>query len=435
LTTTASVIIERPTRERAMLVGIQQPADRMASRDSLEELERLAETAGADVVKAEQVTVRKCDPGYFISRSKMEQFAASEEITATDCVIFDAGLSPTQQRNLEEGLKRKVLDRQQLILDIFATRARTSEGKVQVELAQLKYLLPRLRGMWKHLERQAGGIGTRGPGEKQIESDRRKIIGRIAHLEDQIRRIRTTRDVQRRRRQRNHVPNVSIVGYTNAGKSTLLNALTRATVLAEDKLFATLDPTTRALRLPEGTVCTLTDTVGFITRLPTTLAAAFRATLEEISHSDLIVQVVDANSANLERDLKTTAEVLESLGLQNRRILTVWNKIDQIADPVVYRSMEMQRQPSIAVSALTGQGLSDLAALIEHHLDTRAHALKIVLKPDEYHLLARLHADARVDHVEYGEEGMLVTAAMPAWLAHEFRHYVLGPPPGNEVSG
>jgi len=417
--------MERRARERAMLIGIRGGLPSENDRDSLAELGRLANTAGAQVVTTENVNLRRHDAATLVSNDRVERLAATSEESAADLVIFDTGLSPTQQRNLEEGLKRKVLDRQQLILDIFASRARTSEGKVQVELAQLKYTLPRLRGMWRHLERQAGGIGTRGPGEKQIESDKRKIITRIAHLEEQIRRIKAQRTTQRRRRQRQHIPMVALVGYTNAGKSTLLNALAGSAVHAEDKLFATLDPTTRSLQLPGGTFCTMTDTVGFINKLPATLAAAFRATLEEICYADVLIHVVDATSGNMERDLATTREALENLGAHRKEVITVWNKCDALEDPIMARSLELRHTPSVAISATTGEGLDRLREMIEEMLATRKHEATLLLGYGEQALLARLHQEARVDSVEYVEGGILVHCGMPEWLLREVGGHVV----------
>jgi GTP-binding protein HflX len=283
-------------------------------------------------------------------------------------VVVDSELSPSQQAKLEDAFGLKVVDRTQLILDIFAQRAQTKEGKLQVELAQLNYMLPRLRGTGTAMSRLGGGIGTRGPGETKLETDRRRIYTRIAHLEGEVENIKKHRGMQRKSRQRRGVVQVALMGYTNAGKSTLLNALTRADVLAENKLFATLDPITRKLRLPGGDTVLLTDTVGFIQRLPTQLVAAFRATLEEVTEADILLHVIDASHPNVEEHLRAVTEVLEELEASDKPTITALNKIDLVTDPGGLEKLEQEVAHPVEISALTGDGLMDLLAEIEAHI-------------------------------------------------------------------
>lgn len=321
--------------ERAYLVAVdvKQPHNGHRSwntNSSLEELEQLATTAGAQVVGK---TVQRLDtpnPATYIGKGKLQELVAERERSRYTVVIFDDELSPTQQRNLENALKVKVIDRTALILDIFARRAQTREGRLQVDLAQAEYLLPRLAGQWSHLERLGGGIGTRGPGETQLETDRRLVRNKIARLKAQIEEVRRHRALYRRRRARRGVPIVSLVGYTNAGKSTLMRALTRADVLVEDALFATLDPVTRRVELPGGSFFLLTDTVGFIQKLPPQLVAAFRATLEELQEADLLLHVVDITHPNAAEQSQTVEDTLAELGLADRPRLTVLNKVDRL---------------------------------------------------------------------------------------------------------
>ncbi len=325
---------------------------------SLEELVRLSETAGARVL--ETVTQKRgvVHPATFIGRGKLDELRAEVESSDADMVIFDDDLSPAQVRNLEKALARKVVDRSELILDIFARRARTREARLQVELAQLEYTLPRLTGMWKHLERQAGGIGTRGPGETQLETDRRIVRERIARLRKALQALERERETQRRRRRREF--RAAIVGYTNAGKSTLFNALTRSRVFVEDRLFATLDATTRQLVSPTRHVALLTDTVGFIRKLPHHLVASFHSTLVEAIEADLLLHVVDASDPHFRRQIAAVEEVLEEILEVPRPTTLVFNKTDLIADATVVEGLRIECPGSFAVSARTGEGLDAL---------------------------------------------------------------------------
>jgi GTP-binding protein HflX len=314
-------------------VGVEAkgPGDSWSLEDSVRELGQLAITAGAEVVGSTTQRLAAPTPSYYMGKGKVDELAALKEELGYDMVIFDDELSPAQQRNLEKALGVKVIDRTALILDIFARRAHTHEGRLQVELAQQEYLLPRLAGRWPHLERLGGGIGTRGPGETQLETDRRIIGRRIQHLKADIEAMRKHRALYRRRRSEHGIPVVALIGYTNAGKSTLLNSLGNANVLVEDKLFATLDPTTRRLYLPNGKEALLTDTVGFIQKLPTTVVAAFRATLEELAEAGLLLHVVDIASETAAAQCHTVEELLDELGLSDKPRLIALNKIDLLA--------------------------------------------------------------------------------------------------------
>ncbi|MBI4536974.1 MAG: GTPase HflX [candidate division NC10 bacterium] len=349
-------MVRRSGREAALLVGVaRQREPRWEAEDSLTELGELARSAGARVVEAVLQERERLEPRYLIGKGKAEEIRG--RCAGIDVVIVDEELSGSQQRNLEKLLGRRVVDRTGLILDIFAQRAQTREGKLQVELAQLDYLLPRLAGAWTHLERLGGGIGTRGPGETQLESDRRRIKTRMAKIRRDLERVRRHRAVLRRPRQKVPFPIVALVGYTNAGKSSLMNALTHAGVAVRDQLFATLDPTLRRLVLPGGRVVLLSDTVGFIRKLPHQLVAAFQATLEEIQAADLLLHVIDISHPQAEQQQVAVAAVLGDLGLADRPTLLVYNKIDRLnGPPFAWRSGSGR----VATSARTGAGLDTL---------------------------------------------------------------------------
>jgi len=332
--------------------------------DSLEELAQLAQTAGVEVVGAVVQHLTKPSPQYYIGRGKLEELATLKGEVACNVVIFGDELSPLQQRNIEETLQVKVIDRATLILDIFAKRAHTREGQLQVELAQHQYLLPRLAGRWSHLERLGGGIGTRGPGETQIETDRRLIRQRIIRLKAEIEEVRKHRALYRQQRKKRGTPVVAIVGYTNAGKSTLLNALSNANVPVEDKLFATLDPTSRRLSLPNGQVVVLTDTVGFIQKLPSTLVAAFRATLEELAEADLLLHIIDITHKNAPEQSQAVEGILDELGLESTPRILVLNKLDLLVgieeQELARKRLEDKGWGVVLISAAQGWGLDGL---------------------------------------------------------------------------
>lgn len=357
-----------------MAIGAKGSADRWPAEDSLDELAQLAATAGADVVGKVIQRLPRASKTHYVGKGKLEELVALKESTGYSVVIFDDELSPLQQRNLENALEVKVIDRAALILDIFSRRARTREGQLQVELAQHQYLLPRLAGQWSHLERLGGGIGTRGPGETQLETDRRLIQKKIHRLKNQIDDIRKHRQLYRQQRRKAGIPVVAIVGYTNAGKSTLLNALSHADVFVEDKLFATLDPTTRRLTLPDKSVALLTDTVGFIRKLPPTIITAFKATLEELTEASLLLHVVDLTSHNAAEQCQVVEDILDDLELLDKPRITALNKIDLLlpggkewgeAKALKYLSGQAPAdEDTVLVSAVKGWGLDGLLELV-----------------------------------------------------------------------
>ena len=349
--------------ERVVLVGVSEQ-DGDDADDSLSELAELVKTAGATVVGTLIQRREKIHPGTYVGTGKVAEIAELVESTGATGIVCDDELSPAQQKNLETYLDTKVMDRTLVILDIFASRATTSEGKIQVELAQLKYRLSRLSGLGKSMSRLGGGIGTRGPGEKKLEVDRRLINDRIAQLRRELKEVQKHRDITRAKREKNKVPVVAIVGYTNAGKSTLLNHLTEADVLEEDKLFATLDPTTRILALDGKQQVLLTDTVGFIRKLPHHLIEAFKSTLEEAKYADIIFHVVDASNMQREKQMFITYQTLDDLGVKDKKFVTLFNKQDKLESAGSYR--DFQAEYSIPASAKTGEGLAELKkALLE----------------------------------------------------------------------
>jgi len=377
-----SLLSTRTETEKAFLVGVDSKAsaDGWSIQSSLEELSYLAKTAGADVVGRLVQKMQRPSSTYYLGKGKIEELIKVRENCHYSTVIFNDELKPRQQRNLEEALEVKVIDRTALILDIFARRAQTREGQLQVELAQHQYLLPRLAGQWSHLERLGGGIGTRGPGETQLETDRQLIRKRIQRLQGQIEAVRRHRALYRQKRRQSRIHVVALVGYTNAGKSTLLNALSRADVLVEDRLFSTLDPVTRRLALPDGKQVLLTDTVGFIHKLPPSIVAAFRATLEELTEADLLIHVVDITHNSATEQFQTVLEILAELGLAGKQQLTVLNKMDKVAsnqDEMNKLTLTTAVKPpvdnTLVISALKGWGMNELldkiAINLGEHLD------------------------------------------------------------------
>ena len=407
---------------------------------SLEELSLLASSAGAR--PAVTLTGRRASPDakMFIGSGKAEELRLACDAHNVEIVIFNHALAPAQQRNLEQALNRRVVDRTSLILDIFAQRARTKEGKLQVELAQLQYNLPRLGGQGLVLSRLGGGIGTRGPGETKLEVDRRRIYARIHDLESQIDAVQKNRHLHRRRRKLSRIPLVALVGYTNAGKSTLLNRLTGSEVFAEDKLFATLDPTTRHLILPEKQEILLTDTVGFIQKLPHTLVKAFRATLEEVQEADLLLHVVDCSNENYEQQIESVVEVLKELDAVSKPTLYVFNKADRLKATgtetderagegltPAQEAMMLHGREGICVSAQTGANLDELQQLIERFFSEQQVRMELLIPFAKGRLLTELHDLHAVRETDYTEAGTRVKVSLPASKRARFEPYEVHP--------
>lgn len=417
---------QRP--EWAMLISLDYgKSDTLwTQEDSLEELRQLAETAGA-VVKARFFQKRpKPDPGYFIGRGKVQELALFAQQEDIDVCIFDEELSPAQQRNLEQALGIKVLDRTALILDIFAQRARTNEGKLQVELAQMQYTLPRIMGQGLSLSRLGGGIGTRGPGETKLETDRRTIRDRIAYIKDSIDKMQNVRKLHRAKRSKNQIPSISLVGYTNAGKSTLLNVLTRSEVYAQDQLFATLDPTTRQLRLPDKRQAILTDTVGFIQRLPHQLVAAFKSTLEETLDADLLLHVIDVSHPLYKEQSESVYKVLAEIGAQDKPVLCVYNKIDKLGPESSGLLEQLQhRQDTICISAKQQIGLEELLTAITNHLKLKSIELKLLIPYSDSAAAARMHVIGTVLSEEYSDQGTVMLVRVDTADAGQCEKYLI----------
>ena len=386
------------SKERALLVGVELYSSNLEVplEDSLEELEQLAVTAGARVIGKFTQRLKKFSPATLIGRGKVDEIQAHVLDVRPDLVIVDENLSPAQQRNLEDAFKIRVIDRSQLILDIFSQRAKSKEGKLQVELAQLEYLLPRLTRQWSHLSRIAGGIGTRGPGETQLEVDRRRVRERIGLLRKRLTSVKRTRDLHRHERLEVPYATIALVGYTNSGKSTLMNALTRAGVIAEDKLFATLDPTTRSLRLPSGDKVMVVDTVGFSHKIPHSLIEAFKSTLEEVTNADLLLHVVDMTSPLHEKQIQVVESVLREIGAGEIRTFMVPNKTDLLSNGGPQPLMTNGACGTCPISALTGTGIHDLLESVGKILDQGKERAEFVLSSAQGPLLSLLRQRGRI---------------------------------------
>jgi GTP-binding protein HflX len=417
--------------ERAVLMGVWTGGDVVEAENSMRELAALAETAGAQVLEGLMQRRFKPDPATFVGSGKAKELRDVVVSSGADTVICDGELTPGQLRKLEEIVKVKVIDRTWLILDIFAQHASSREGKAQVELAQMTYMLPRLRGWGESLSRQGGGaggggggVGTRGPGETKIETDRRRIRARKSKLTAEIKLMKTARDTKRQERVRNRVPAVAIAGYTNAGKSSLLNRLTGAGVLVENALFATLDPTVRRAATPSGREFTLADTVGFVRHLPHQLVEAFRSTLEEVQFADLILHVVDGSHPDPESQLAAVRDVFTEVGAAEIPEVVVVNKAD-IADPLVLGRLQRQEQHCVLVSALTGEGLSDLLDLLEAEVPHLDALVDVVLPYSHGSLVARIHAEGEVLTEEHLDSGTRLQARVGPALAAELANYAV----------
>ena len=399
-----------------MLAAVRWNENGWTTDDSLEELARLAESADLEVVGAVAQNLSKPNPTSYLGKGKVQEVKAAREELRYDVLVVDEELSPSQLRNLEETLDVKVIDRTALILDIFARRAQTHEGRLQVELAQLEYRMNRFTRMWTHLSRQTmGGVGLRGPGETQLEVDRRRAQERVTLLKEELAEVHAHREQYRQKRRQSGVPIIALVGYTNAGKSTLLNRLTDADVLAENKLFATLDPTTRRIVLPSGRDALMTDTVGFINQLPTQLVAAFRATLEEISEADVLVHVVDLTHPNAEEQAATVRKVLGELKVGDKPTVIALNKVDALGGDVPTDIREALELPEayVPVSAVTGQGIDELLSRVESALTDTMAEVRVCIPYNHAALVERFHRSGRVASVEYGEQGITMQGLIP----------------------
>ena len=410
---------ENEQRQETALLLCVDVGDYDAER-SLDELEELAASAGAQVTGRVIQKKDSFDPATVMGSGRIQEVAEYVQANGTDLVIFDHELSPAQQKNVEQALNTKVIDRTTLILDIFAQRARTSEGRLQVELAQLRYRLPRLMGLGTSLSRLGGGIGTRGPGESKLESDRRHIRRRIHYLEEELEELKQRRGLLRQRRKKDNVLSVAIVGYTNVGKSTLLNTLTDAGVLAQDMLFATLDPTSRALLLPDGRKVMLIDTVGLVSRLPHHLVEAFKSTLEEAVNADLILNVCDVSSPEFDRQLEVTTQVLSELGADQTPVLTVLNKCDQVELPPMTADKH-----TAAISAKKGWGLDELLEKISQNLPETHRRLQLLLPYDKAGLASEIRIEGRVDTEDYRSDGIFLDALIDCRILHKVQDYVV----------
>lgn len=413
--------------ERAILIGMEwgRNDSLWTVDDSLEELKQLADTAGATVIKKFIQKRPKPDPAFFIGRGKVQELALYAQQENIDLCIFDDELSPAQQRNIESVMGIRILDRTALILDIFAQRARTNEGKLQVELAQLQYTLPRIMGKGLMLSRLGGGIGTRGPGETKLEVDRRRIRDRIAFIKDQIEKVKAVRSLHRSKRKKNNVFEVSLVGYTNAGKSTLLNTLTNSDIYAKDQLFATLDPTTRQLTLPNKQEIIITDTVGFIQRLPHQLIAAFRSTLEVVTEADLLVHVIDVSHELYKEQAAAVHEVLKEIGAESKPVITVYNKIDKLPPDSKLADRLALEEDTVCISAAKKLNLESLQQMIESHLKSKAVEVILCIPYAETAKAAQLHETANVLEQEYTENGAVMKVILPVEDLEAYNEYIL----------
>ncbi|WP_230973386.1 GTPase HflX [Aeromicrobium terrae] len=413
--------------ERVVLVGVWTEGTVEDAENSLTELKLLAETAGSEVLDALMQRRQKPDPATYIGRGKVDELRDAVQASGADTVICDGELAPGQLRNLEDRTKVKVVDRTALILDIFAQHAKSAEGKAQVELAQLQYQTQRLRGWGGQLSRQAGGraaggegIGGRGPGETKLETDRRRIQAKMAKLRRELAMLRTTRDTKKANRRRNAIPSVSIAGYTNAGKSSLLNRLTGAGVLVEDALFATLDPTTRRTQTSDGRVYTLSDTVGFVRHLPHQLVEAFRSTLEEVAESDLVLHVVDGSHPDPEGQIAAVREVFAEIGAQKVPEIVVINKADT-ADPLVVKQVLAREPHAVVVSAHTGEGIDELLSAVEADLPRPATVVDVVVPYARGDLLSQVHESGEIESLDHAADGTHIVARVPEDLAHQLQ--------------
>ncbi|MGI9665824.1 MAG: GTPase HflX [Acidimicrobiia bacterium] len=422
---TASVTDLDVERQRAMLIGlVRSQNDRARGTSSLEELALLTDTAGSEPVVAELVKRERPDPATFLGKGKLSELVGVSKVEDIDVVVFDNELSPAQQRNLHQAFQCDVVDRVALILDIFAQHAHTKEGMMQVELAQYRYRLPRLKGQGTALSRLGAGIGTRGPGETKLETDRRRILDRIRKIERELKDAKRSRDTRSKRRRSSGEPVIAIVGYTNAGKSTLFNELTDAGVLVEDRLFATLDSTVRKLELPHGHTALVSDTVGFVRELPHELVEAFRSTLEEAADADLLLHLVDASDADPDHQVASVRSVLNEIGAADVEELIVFNKIDAIDETAEGRLRTLHPAAQF-ISAKTGEGIDDLLGALVDRLDAKTIELDLLIPYDRGEVLAEVHEAGDVSSLSHDETGTAVSVRLPHDGAHRFRAFVV----------
>jgi GTP-binding protein HflX len=428
----AGLLAEAPAR--ALLIGVEMPENDWPIGESLDELERLATTAGVHCVARVIQKLGTPHPGTLLGTGKVQEVADMVRYNDCDAVIVDMELTPRQHRNLERDLNAQVIDRTALILIIFGQRARTREGRLQVELAQVEYDLPRIARQWSHLSRQRGGTQQRGEGEKQIEVDRRLLRRQKEHLIEDLDQVRNQRQLHRERRKESGAPVIALVGYTNAGKSTLLNRLASANTLAEDKLFATLDPTVRRVRLQGGQEFLLTDTVGFVQRLPTTLVAAFRATLEEVKEADLLIHVVDASHPSVYRQIEAVEEVLEEIDAADRPMVLALNKHDLLPGNIAMSLKGIAASiPSVAVSAKDGTGVEDLLRCASETLTQQFAALDVVIPYNRGDLVAQFHQFGTIETEDYEESGTHIRGHMPHNHAGAFTSFRCEPVPVKKI--
>jgi GTPase len=412
--------------ERVMLVPVRDThAGKVCACAPDEELAHLALSAGAEIAGTYACECRRYDPAFFITQGKREALKMQVRQTAAECVVIDADLTPAQQRNLEDFLEAKVIDRTTLILDIFAQRARSREGKLQVELAQLDYLMPRLKGRGMQMSRLGGGIGTRGPGETQLESDRRKVKERMQRIRRDLDHVETARMVQREHRSRSGQQCAALVGYTNAGKSTLLNLLAGSRITAENRLFSTLDPTTRKVCLADGAAVLLSDTVGFIRGLPHQLVAAFNATLEEVLESQLLVHVIDCTSPDAEQQAAAVDSVLKEIGASDKETIFVFNKIDAVGEPGIVRQLARRFAPAAAVSARTGQGIGKLRSLLERWVEQRVPHMYFRVPSTEQRAIDRIMKSGTVLYRACDAADVLIEARIDTAIAYNLRRFAV----------
>lgn len=427
--------IKQNDHERALLVGVRfSPhfnkslngnGNGITTEESLLELAELANTAGAQVVKQSISKRDKPNAGLFIGKGKVEQYAELVETQGIKLVVFDDDLSPTQQKQLQEAFNVKVIDRTGLILDIFAQRAHSREGKLEVELAQMTYLLPRLTRMWSHLSRQDGGIGTRGPGETQLEVDRRRVRERISRLKTELEDSKQNRETQRKKRQKIPLPTVAIVGYTNAGKSTLLNSLTAANVLVDDKLFATLDPTSRKVELPNNQMVVFTDTVGFIRKLPHHLVESFKATLEEVVGADILVHVLDAAHPQAEEHYEAVRKELEALGCHEKPTVLALNKVDKLEDKFSLHWWETEVDHTVQISAKKRLGFESLLQNVEHLMGNKRLRITLNIPLSRGDVISLIYKLGQVDKTHYNENSVRITAEIPQFLESRLNEFLV----------